>query len=189
MPNASNDTDSNLGKAENCPTRQMETTATPIRYGKGKWGKGLQERYTATWQRPGGNTRRQIDYIMINAKRRNVTSKAQIDIYRHSNINKNRHHRVQTMHIYYNASEKYKQPIPAETGARLKYDIKGLRLHPKKLSIGHQAHVEDKETKELQEQQHEWGEWNSYNGAIGGMIEKYTHSTKKRQSRRNQNGR
>ena len=37
---------------------------------------------------------------------------------------------VQTMKLYYNASKKYKKPIPEETGRNPKYNIKELRQHP-----------------------------------------------------------
>ena len=49
-------------------------------------------------------------------------------------MKKNQPHRVQTMQLYYNAAKKYKKPIHADTGTRLKYDIKELRLHPGKLT-------------------------------------------------------
>ena len=39
-----------------------------------------QEKYTTALTIPGGNIRRQIDYIMITAKYRNMTSKAQSNI-------------------------------------------------------------------------------------------------------------
>ena len=59
---------------------------------------------------------------------------AQSNIYRHGNMSQNKQRRVQTMKRYYNAAGEYKQPIPAETGARLKYDIKELRPRPGKLT-------------------------------------------------------
>ena len=120
----------------------------------GHWGQENRDKYTTTWTIPDGNIRRQIDYIMINNMRRNMT-KAQINIYWHANMNQNQQHRSQTMQIY-NAAKKYKHPIPAETGARLKYDIKELRLRPEKLTKSYHAQ-EEKETKTLQEARHGWG--------------------------------
>lgn len=49
-------------------------------------------------------------------------------------MNQNQHHRVKPIHLYYDAAKKYNRPIQSETGARLKYDIKELRLHPGKLT-------------------------------------------------------
>ena len=92
----------------------------------------MQERYMATRTSPDGNIREQIDYIAINAKYRNMTRRAQSNIYWRANVNQNQHYRVQTIQIYYNAAEKYKHPIPAETRTRLKYDVNELRLRPGK---------------------------------------------------------
>ena len=77
MPTASDDIDDSMGKTKNCTTRQVETTR---RRNKGDWGKENQEKYMTTWTRPDGNIRRKMDYIAINAKRRNVASTAQINI-------------------------------------------------------------------------------------------------------------
>ena len=125
MPKTANDTDDNMREPRNVQTRQMEKAETTRRYDKGEWNRELQESYTATWASPGGNARRKIDFITINAKYRNMTRKAQGHIYWHADMNQNQHHRVQTMQLYYNASMKYRHPIPAEAGARLEYDIGG----------------------------------------------------------------
>ena len=92
---------------------------------KERIGKRNQEKYITTWDSPDGNIRRQYDYIMINAKRRNVARTAQRNIYWRGNMNRHQQHRVQIMQHYYNAAKKYKKPIPADTGERLKYDIRG----------------------------------------------------------------
>ena len=109
----------------------METTR---RRNKGELGKRKLGKYMTTWTSPDGNRRRQIDYIMINAKRRNMARTAQSNIYWRGNMNQNHRHRVKTMKRYYNTAKKYKQPIPADTGTRLKCDIKELRIHPGKLT-------------------------------------------------------
>ena len=94
------------------------------------WGRENWEIYMTTRTSPGGNIRRQTDYVAINAKHRNMARTAQRNIHWHGNMNQNQHRRVQTMQLYYNAAKKYKKPIPAETGKRLKYDIKAPRMRP-----------------------------------------------------------
>ena len=109
-----------------------------------------------TWTIPDGNISRQLDYIMINTKHRNMARTAQSNIYWNGNMNQNPQRRVQTMQLY-NADKKYKKPIPSDTGTRLKYDIKEIRLHPGKLAKAFQEY--EQETDEQQETQHDWGEW------------------------------
>ena len=70
---------------------------------------------------------------MINAMYRGAARKEQRGTYRHANMKQIQHRRVQTMHLYYDAAEKYKKPMHSETGARLKYDVQELRPHPGKL--------------------------------------------------------
>ena len=77
MQKTTNDTHDNLERTKNRRKRKMESSANR---GKGKLGKELQEKYTTTWTHPGGNVRRQIDYIMINAKHRNMARKAKSNI-------------------------------------------------------------------------------------------------------------
>ena len=86
-----------------------------------------------------------------------MASEEQSNIYRHGNMKQNQQHRVQTMHIYYNSAKKYKQPIPADTGTRLKYDIRELRLRPERMTKLFQE--QEQETKAPQETRHGWGEW------------------------------
>ena len=83
---------------------------------KENWKRELREKYATTWTSPDGNVRRQIDYIMINAKHRNMARKAQSNIYWHENTRKNQQNREQTMQLYYSAAKKYKKPIPADNG-------------------------------------------------------------------------
>ena len=85
-----------------------------------QWEEQNREKYLTTWTSPGGKTNRQIDYIVINAKYRNIVRKAQSNIYWHANANQNQQHRVRTMQLYYNAANKYKKPIPTETGKKTK---------------------------------------------------------------------
>ena len=61
-------------------------------------------------------------------------------------MNQDQQRRVQTIRIYYNTAEKYKQPTQAETGSRLKYDIKELRIHPGKLTQPYQKLGQESET-------------------------------------------
>ena len=72
MPQTEDDTDGDMGEAESSTTRQMEAAAR----GHDEWelGKSKPRKYTTTWTSTGGNIRRQIDNIMINAKYKNVTS-------------------------------------------------------------------------------------------------------------------
>ena len=94
-------------------------------------------------------------------------------------MNHDQQHRVQTMHLYYNPAKKYKKPIPPETGARLKYDIKELRLRPEKLTEEYQEQEQDKKTKTLQDARRGWGEWEDYQKTLGGgYFEKHIHSEK-----------
>ena len=73
---------------------------------KETWEGDNREKYLTTWTSPSGKTNRQIAYIMINAKRRNIVRKAQSNIYWHGNMNQNRQHRVQTTQLYFSAAEK-----------------------------------------------------------------------------------
>ena len=120
-PKTADDTDGNMGKTQNCATRQMETTGGRS---KGEMGERKLGKYMTTWASQGGNISRQIDYITINAKRRNVARTAQSNIYWRGNMKQKQQHRIQKTHLCYSASEKYKKPMPADTGERLKYDIK-----------------------------------------------------------------
>ena len=63
---------------------------------------------------------------------------AQNNIHWRGNMHYNQQHRVQTIQLYYNAAKKYKKPIHAETGKRLKYDTDGLLLRPEKLTSAFQ---------------------------------------------------
>ena len=139
---------------------------------KGELGKENQEKYTTTRASPGGNVRRQIDYIKTSAKYRNMARKLQRSIYWHANMNQNQQHRVQKMKLYNNAAKKYKQPIPAETGARLQYDIKELRLRPEKISQSYQEQGQERETKISQEARRGWEEWEDYQKTLGGLLGK-----------------
>ena len=114
MPQTADDTDGDVEEAETAKRRQMETANKY--HDQGKLGKRKQEKYTTTWTRPGGNISRQIDYIMINAKHRNVARQAQNNTHWGGNLHQNQQHRVQTMQLYFSAAEKYKKPIPAESG-------------------------------------------------------------------------
>ena len=102
-------------------------------------------------------------------------------------MNPNRQHRVQTTQLCYNAAEKYTKPIPADTGVRLKYDIKELRLHPGKLTTSLQE--QEQEAKKQQVPTHGWEGWEDYQKTLGKLLEKRTHSAKKRRWRKNPNGR
>ena len=68
------------------------------------------------------------------------------NIYRRGNIKQNQQRRVQTTQLYYNAAEKYKHPIPADTGTRLKYDIRELRLRPERLTKAFQEQEQEAKT-------------------------------------------
>ena len=72
---------------------------------KERWGEDMRDKYLTTWTRTDGETRRQIGYIMINAKYRNAAQKAPINIYWSADMNQNQQHRVQAMHLYYNAAK------------------------------------------------------------------------------------
>ena len=90
------------------------------------------------------------------------------------------------MQLYYTAAKKYKKPIPADNGARLKYDIKELRLHPEKLTKSFQEHQQ--ESNERQEIKHEWGDWEDYQETVGKLLGKHIHSAKRRQWQKNLTG-
>ena len=76
------------------------------------------------WETPDGGSRREIDYVAINAKYSNKERKAQIDIYWESNMRQNQQRRFQTVQLYYNAAKNYPKPLPAGKGARLTYDTR-----------------------------------------------------------------
>ena len=111
---------------------------------RGRWGNEMRAKYRTTWAIPGGETRRQVDYIAINEKYRNTARKAHSNIYWRANMNQNQQHRSQTMQRYYNAAKKYKTPTPPDTlGGELKYDIRELRLRPEKLAKWYQEQEQD----------------------------------------------
>ena len=106
--------------------------------------------------KPGRATRRQIDYIMINAKYRRAARKEQSNIYGHSNMGQNEQRRVQTAQIYYNAEEKYKTPTPPDTGGSLdtiyanyacaqKSSPNGTKDRRKKMNRGETGRKHDRE--------------------------------------------
>ena len=101
---------------------------------------GIIDKYITTWTSPSGAERRQFDYIIIDAKYRNKSRTAQSNTHWHANMNKNQQRRVQKTQLRYIESEKYKTPIPEETGAKLKYDIRELRIRPGNLTKRHQRH-------------------------------------------------
>ena len=74
------------------------------------------------------------------------------------------------MQLYYNSAKKYKQPIPADAGLRLKYDIKEIRLHPEKLTRSFQE--KEQEAKGEQETIHDWEQWGDYQKSLGKQLEK-----------------
>ena len=140
MPKTADDANDNMEKPKTSRTdkwKQKQKNET-----KENWGKETGGKYMTTWTSPDGNIRRQIDYIAINAKHRNVAKTAQINIYWHGNMDQNQQHRVQTMQLYYSAAKKYKKPIPTVTGTRIKYDLKELREHPEKLTESYKKYTE-----------------------------------------------
>ena len=86
-------------------SKQDKWKQQPEKTDKTQWEEQNREKYLTTWTSPNGKTNRQIDYIMINAKYRNIVRKAQSNIYWHANANQNQQHRVQTMQLYYNAAK------------------------------------------------------------------------------------
>ena len=138
------------------------------------------EKYFTTWTIHGGNIGRQIDYMMANAKYRSTVRKAHNNICWHANMHQNQQHRVQTMQLYYNASKKYKNPIPAETGRNLKYDVKDLRKHPEKLTEAYQK--QQQEIGRTEQPGHNWREWEEYQMALGKLLFK-TYPLKKKDAK------
>ena len=126
MPKTQYDTSANMGEAENEKKGSAGEIPTPRKHARGKMG--VEDKYLTTWTCPGGQTRRQIGYIMTNVNYRNAERTAQINTHWRANMGQNR--RVQTMQTYYDEAQKYKTPNPSETGGELKYDIRELRLHP-----------------------------------------------------------
>ena len=94
----------------------------------------MRDKYLTTWTSQGGTTRRQIDYIMINAKYRNADKKAHRNFYCRARMSQNQQRRVQTTQLFYNAAKKYKTPTPPGTGGERKYDIRELRIRPENLT-------------------------------------------------------
>ena len=66
---------------------------------KERWEAEMKDKYLTTWTSPGGETRGQIDYIMINAKYRNTAEKANSDIYRRADMEKNQKYRAHTIQL------------------------------------------------------------------------------------------
>ena len=97
-------------------------------------GRGIKYKYLTTWASPDGMSRRKIDYVAANAKYRSTSRTEQSDENWRAGVNRNRKRQVQTMQIYYNAAQKYKGTIPDETGAKLKYDIREIRIGPGRLT-------------------------------------------------------
>ena len=134
--------------------------------------------YLATWAIQGGAERRQIDYIMINAKYRNAERTAQSNTHWRANTNQNKQHRPQKMQLYYSAAKKYKTPTPTDTEKTLRYDIRELRLRPAKPTNWHQD--QDQETVETKAQQGKAQQQKSDNTAqewmrCQGQLGKSTH--------------
>ena len=90
-------------------------------------------------------------------------------------MNQNQRRRLQTAQIYYNSATIYKHPIPAATGARLKYDIKELRLPPAKLTQSYQKLERGRETENPREAQQDLMEWEDYQRTLEKMIDEHTH--------------
>ena len=131
-------------------TRHMKKYKLQENMTKERWGEEARDKYLTTWTSQGGETRRHIDYISINAKYRNTARKAHRNIYRRANMNQNQKHRVQTTQLY-NASKKYKPPTPQDTGRVLKYDLRELRPRPEKLNKWYQEQEQEKEQWKEQE--------------------------------------
>merc|ERR1712112_185631 len=73
-----------------------------------------------------------------------------------------------------------KKPIPAETGKKLKYDVKELRVNPEKLTGAFQKYDKQNETQEHENnQEHEWEEWETYQQRLGKILEE-TYPLKKK---------
>ena len=147
---------------------------------KEEWEEENRNKYLTTWTSPNGNTSRQIDYIMINAKQRNIVRRAQNNIYWRGNMNQNQQHRVQTMQLYYSAAKKYKKPIPTETGTQIKYDLKELREYPEKLTEAYRKYIEQKE--EEMEKEHDWRGWKEYNQILRKLLVQ-TYPLKEKQTK------
>ena len=88
-----------------------------------------REKYLTTWTSPNGNISRQIDYIMINAKRRNIVKK-------HKTTSTGMETCIRTSSTEYKqcnyttAMQEIQKQIPAETSKHLKCDMKELRERP-----------------------------------------------------------
>ena len=78
----------------------------PMEYEKKRWAANTSPHGQAR----GGEKRRQIDYIIINATNKNTATTAQRNPHWRENMNQNQQHRVRKMKLYYNAAKKYKTP-------------------------------------------------------------------------------
>jgi len=86
-----------------------------------------------TWVIQNGQIQRQIDYIIINNRYRNmVTTTIEKQGWR-GNMTQQRQHAVIKMDIKPRLARNYYKKIPPETGTYMKYDIKTLRLEPNKI--------------------------------------------------------
>ena len=79
------------------------------------------------------------------------------------------------MRRYYNDAKKYKAPTHAETGAKLKYDILELRLHPERLTKWYRCREDEanslKEKEKQKKKEHEVQEWILYETQPGEALQ------------------
>ena len=101
---------------------------------RGNWERENWEKYMTTWTSPNGNIRRRIDYIMINAKHRNMTRTAQSNIHWHGDMNQNQQHGGTDNATPLQRIREIQKADTCRYRERLKYGIGELRLHPGKLT-------------------------------------------------------
>ena len=100
------------------------------------------------------------------------------------------------MQLYYTDAKKYKEPTPSGKWRKLKYDIRELRLRPGKLTkwyLEQEQEAERTRTMHSNAQKKEkldnaTQEWRNYKNKLGEALQKICPLSKKRQTRKNQNG-
>ena len=90
-------------------------------------------------------------------------------------MNQNQQRRAHTMQRYYNAKDRCEVPISADTGAKLKYEIQGIRLRPERLTKWNQCRLDGESAKQAEDKKKKESDiqdWTLYKTQLGEAQQK-----------------
>ena len=130
---------------------QKKKKRNHAKYPSGGTKTHIEQNNINTWTSPDGQTRRQIDYIVINHNYRNSVTRAWADQSWRGNMTQQRQHATIRLDVTLRLVRNYHKKPPPETGTNIKYDLEAIRKEPAKLAKWYQ------EQEQKQNETENWG--------------------------------